>query len=342
MATRTEDPRPLDLSLLAPIPRDPASASAHELSPGFWALQLPLPYAHLGWVNCYLLERRAGWLLIDCGVDGDALFHALRLAGVQPREVTTLLLTHLHCDHAVFARDFVGEIGCELIVGPGLLSISDRLRDAGVPLAERRQAAVREGVPAAEVDAIVDARIGEPGPWHPPPPDRRLAAGEELETETARWHVSSAPGHSPNQVTLFDAKDRRLIAADVAYAARPFLEWGSEPDPLRSFRASLRAAEALEPATLYCGHGRPEIDARGRFAGAEEGLDQLLTFVRGSLGPEPASAYEVTLGLVGHSPHPDARQATLATILCVLEHLANDTGEAAEILDGERRFFVAT
>lgn len=343
MATRAEDPRPLDRSLLAPIPRDPASASAHELSPGFWALQLPLPYAHLDWVNCYLLEQREGRLLVDCGVEREALFHALRLAGVEPRAVTTLLLSHLHCDHALLARDLVAEIGCEVVVGPGPLSTSDRLRDVGVPLDERRRAALREGVPAAEVDTIVDAHIGEPTPWLPPTPDRRLAPGDEVETETACWRVSAAPGHSPNQITLFDARERRLIAADVGYAARPFLEWGSEPDPVHSFRASLRAAEALGPTTLFCGHGRPEIDAASRFAGAEAALDRLLAFVRGSLGTEPVDAYEVTVSLVGRNPDPDARQATLATILCVLEHLVGHTGEAAEVIgeDGRRRFRAA-
>jgi glyoxylase-like metal-dependent hydrolase (beta-lactamase superfamily II) len=343
MATRAENPRPLDRGLLAPIARDPTSGSAHELSPGFWALQLPLPYAHLDWVNCYLLERREGWLLIDCGVERDALFHALRLAGVEPRAVTTLLLSHLHCDHALLARDLVAEIGCEVVVGPGPLSTSDRLRDAGVPLDERRRAAFRDGVPAAEVDLIVDARIGEPEPWLPPAPDRRLAPGDEVETETARWRVAAAPGHSPNQITLFDARERRLIAADLGYAARPFLEWGAEPDPVRSFRGSLRAAEALEPTTLFCGHGRPEIDAASRFAGAEAALDRLLAFVRGSLGTEPVSAYEVTLALVGHSAHPDGRQATLATVLCALEHLVGHAGEAAEVTgeDGRRRFRAA-
>lgn len=54
------------------------------------------------YINCYLLKKDSGLLLIDCGKKQHypILCDALHEAGVRPEDVKTILATHGHFDHA--------------------------------------------------------------------------------------------------------------------------------------------------------------------------------------------------------------------------------------------------
>lgn len=56
----------------------------------------------LRYTNCFLLRHDSGWLLIDTGYDweGELFDRCLARLGVDKRDVTHLLLTHAHDDHA--------------------------------------------------------------------------------------------------------------------------------------------------------------------------------------------------------------------------------------------------
>ena len=56
----------------------------------------------LRYTNCFLLPHAEGWLLIDTGYDWewDAFARGLARFSVGPRDVSHLLLTHAHDDHA--------------------------------------------------------------------------------------------------------------------------------------------------------------------------------------------------------------------------------------------------
>ena len=56
----------------------------------------------LMWSNVYLLRNGDAYGLVDTGspVDRDRLYDALVRAGVHPRDVRVVVLTHGHADHA--------------------------------------------------------------------------------------------------------------------------------------------------------------------------------------------------------------------------------------------------
>lgn len=75
-------------------------------------------------INCYLVRGRDRTILIDAGAGGfkqwgGKLRANLALAGVQPSEIDTILLTHAHPDHVGGLLDGSGEIAfpnAELVV----------------------------------------------------------------------------------------------------------------------------------------------------------------------------------------------------------------------------------
>ena len=75
-------------------------------------------------INCYLVRGRGRTILIDAGAGGfkqwgGKLKAHLALAGVQPSEIDTILLTHAHPDHVGGLVDASGEISfpdAELVV----------------------------------------------------------------------------------------------------------------------------------------------------------------------------------------------------------------------------------
>jgi glyoxylase-like metal-dependent hydrolase (beta-lactamase superfamily II) len=309
---------PLDAALCYPVPCDPADARATLVAEWLWCLRLPLPYPGTRSVNAFLQRRRDGWTLFDCGSAAGAgwaaLERALGLAGARRRDIDRLVLTHLHPDHAGLAGEVVARTGCELLRFRGPDTANDALREVTLSTEARRHTARRVGVPADQLDLMLETPMGGDGRTPRPPADRLLEPGDEIDG----WRVVEATGHSPNQMALLDG--RTVIAADTAYSeVMPFLEWGYTPDPWAEYAASLDRVEALGAQLLLPGHGRPDTDPAERFASARDVQRRFLAAVRAA---RPGSAYEITLRLCGDDPDPNRRQSTLAVVLCALDHLA--------------------
>lgn len=77
-------------------------------------------------INCYLVRGRGRTILIDAGAGGfnqwgGELLANLALAGVQPSEIDTILLTHAHPDHIGGLLNAAGEMAfanAELVLDP--------------------------------------------------------------------------------------------------------------------------------------------------------------------------------------------------------------------------------
>jgi glyoxylase-like metal-dependent hydrolase (beta-lactamase superfamily II) len=332
---------------LRPVPRGVELVRASELADGLWYLRLPLPYAAMPSVNAYLLELEDGLCLIDCGTSlepgWEALERGLGLAGARLDDISQLVCTHLHADHAGLAVTVVERTGCRLLRGLGPHTVDDMLRDPATPLAQRRRAGRREGVPADDLDRWVDAHLADDVRHERVDADRLLAAGDVLHTRAGRWHVVPAPGHSPTQIALVEERRRWGITADLAYdVAEPFLEYGWTLDPYGEHLASLDRVAAREPRALLPGHGRAVEDGPGRLAAARRRAAALVPGVLSALAGEPRSAYELVVDRLADPAENNRRQSMLSIVLCVLEHLeARDRVASVVDDDGVRRFVTA-
>lgn len=338
----------LDAKLLAPVPRRADEARVSRVDDHAWCLRLPLPYVRTRSVNCYLLADGDGYVLVDCGgADAwDALEHALSQISVDPSAIHTLLLTHLHADHASLAATVVDRLGCRLLRGRGPDSLYDRLRDPLIPLDVRRRDAAAEGVPPADLDLITNAPLAGDAPAVRPRPDGFLDPGDRVPTDGADWRIIAAPGHSPAQIALYDPARRWIVAADVAYpGGNTYLEYGYTPDPFRESLDTVARVRQLDAARYLPGHGRPDDHPAARldtFAAATFAFrDDCLRCLD---AVHPRSAYAITGQIGGHDADPDQRGAVLSTVLCVLEH---EIGQgrvvvAARATDGIRRFLLTS
>src|SRR5512147_1816677 len=79
----------------------------------------------LQWSNVYLLRNGDAYALVDSGspVDRDRLYDALVAAGVHPRQIRAVLLTHGHADHAGLARLYQ-LYGAKIFLGAGDVDVA--------------------------------------------------------------------------------------------------------------------------------------------------------------------------------------------------------------------------
>jgi glyoxylase-like metal-dependent hydrolase (beta-lactamase superfamily II) len=312
----------LDPHRLDPVPQRPGDAAAHRLADDLWCLQLPVGFRQIGAVNAYLVGGADGWLLVDCGTDLATLEAGLAAAAVPRADVRALVLTHTHSDHGALASDLITATGWPLLRGRGPHAPTDATRNPNVPPGERRRRALREGVPERDLELITGRLTAGHGGERPAVPDRILEPGDAL-PGARNWRVVPIPGHSVNQIALFDTRTRRLIAADLAYPTAPqFVEWGYTPDPVREQFDSLERAAALGATLLLPGHGRPDSAPRHRLVAARRALAELVERTATALADGALTAYEVGTRLSHDDADPDRRQSSFSVSLAILEHLA--------------------
>lgn len=182
------------------------------------------------YANTYLLtEQRL--ILVDTSSEATAekVFAHLAKAKVRPTDLTSIVVTHTHGDHA-----------------SGLAAIKAKAPGAKVV--------------AHEVEApFITQERQYPGPPRPATHkgvqvDVRLKDGDAFEG----FRALHAPGHTPGSLALYDPGRKLLVAGDALRT-----ENGIQPmedtynwDP-RQVRATMKRLAALDVETILCGHGAP-------------------------------------------------------------------------------------
>jgi glyoxylase-like metal-dependent hydrolase (beta-lactamase superfamily II) len=73
-----------------------------DIAKGIYQLTLPIPDSSLE-LNCYLIEGKDGWLLIDTGWYTAEAFSCLQKGlkdiGLALTDISTIVVTHTHPDH---------------------------------------------------------------------------------------------------------------------------------------------------------------------------------------------------------------------------------------------------
>ena len=91
---------------------------ALKIKDGIYHIPLELPWSSPGFVNVYLIDDTDGFIMIDCGVNGDHYFELLskKLRGIdiEFNEIKLLIGTHMHSDH---------------------IGLSEKIREEGIPFA---------------------------------------------------------------------------------------------------------------------------------------------------------------------------------------------------------------
>jgi glyoxylase-like metal-dependent hydrolase (beta-lactamase superfamily II) len=108
--------------------------------------------------------------------------------------------------------------------------------------------------------------------------DAGIAPGDVLRLGRHDWQVHATAGHDGDALMFFEPTQRVLIAGDALWEKRLAIVFEAlEGDPATGFARNLEtldAIEALAPALVVPGHGRPFDDVAGALASSRKRLAQ--------------------------------------------------------------------
>lgn len=308
--------------MTAPAPLHPA--------PGIARIILPIPF-ELSHVNVYLVREGNGWLLIDSGIESDKCFDALvaglKAHGIEPRELRTILLTHMHPDHVGLATRLIEISGARLLMHEAehrhlmeLLSTGGAWAAAGLR---------RAGVPGPLQRKILPAVGLMREILRPLQPDTTLRGGEVLETGFDQLEVVWTPGHSPGHVCLYGRNSRVLFSGDhILTDITPNISWFSGRDTLADFLGSLRRLEPYNIDLVLPSHGEPFDGHRAWIADTVRHHDERSARIVELLQNGHRTAHELVAGVWPDKFGPFQHYFAVFEVLAHLEHMARK-GELA-------------
>ncbi|MGF1668417.1 MAG: MBL fold metallo-hydrolase [Acidimicrobiia bacterium] len=233
-----------------------------RLGHGIGVIPLPLPFRSPGWVNAYLVEAVDGPVLIDCGVDWESgytrLMEGLASFGVQPSDISTLIVSHLHPDHVGMAPRLTEAFGWRLLMHHRAGVLFTRYNDTPGLIGRTRALAIRSGTPPTLVDRVSD--IG-PRPDYMPllrKPDVFVDDGDVIDLGAGRrLEVLHTPGHEQSHICLRDSLTGIVFSGDhVLPRITPVIMFDEEVDDvLGDYLNSLRRLIELEIGLTYPAHG---------------------------------------------------------------------------------------
>ena len=213
--------------------------------------------------NVYLVRSGSSWVLIDAAWPhrGELIKESAETlfgAGTAP---ASILLTHLHPDHAGSAAELARAWNLPVYVDPdelplptGKLAYSDPIGRVIGPFTGF--------LPEGEFEACLRIVTAvDPGAGVPGLPD---------------WERIPTPGHTPGHVSYFRASDRVLITGDALLTVNGSSLWGLLPLPGKrtisgppristwnwaAATQSVARLARLEPRVLAPGHGTPMTTA---------------------------------------------------------------------------------
>ena len=99
--------------------QEPARSEVSEVARDVLRMELPIHLPGLGHVNCYAITDRKGAAVVDPGLPGPGTWKAIQerlaRAGLRPRDVHTVIVTHSHPDHFGGAVRFAKESGARIV-----------------------------------------------------------------------------------------------------------------------------------------------------------------------------------------------------------------------------------
>ena len=268
-------------------------ANATQISQGAWQVSLPFLGEH-EIIGSYLLAGENELAIIDPGPESmlEDLLASIREAGFDPQDVTHVLATHVHLDHAGAAGSLVRQLPKAQVYvhskgAPHLIDTSEVVASAARIYGERMRPLWGEIEPA------------------PAERVRTLEGGDVLKVAGRRLEVHYTPGHAVHHVIYFDAHSGELFAGDVAGVRLPGVDYVKPPTPppdldLEAWSDSIGLIRSLRPDVLYIGHYGAVKDIGQHFGRLREKLHDWGEFVLAQMRKSKNEAEIIAL-LIEHT-----------------------------------------
>jgi glyoxylase-like metal-dependent hydrolase (beta-lactamase superfamily II) len=219
-------------------------------SPGTWLVSLPFQDEE-EIVGSYVIADKDELAIIDPGPTStaDALLARLHEGGFEPGNVTHLLLTHIHLDHAGSVGTLLRQMPKATVYvhgkgAPHMIDPTKFLASATRIYGDRMQELWGEVIPVPEdrIHVIHD--------------------GDILNVANRRLEVHYAPGHAVHHVIFYDVHSGELFAGDAAGVRLQGVDYVRPPTPppdinLEVWSHTIDKMKQLRPDVLYLAHFGP-------------------------------------------------------------------------------------
>ena len=205
-------------------------------------------------VNNYLISGKDGHILIDTGYqNGFKRFQRkLKKAGIDPKDIKIVFLTHAHDDHAGFLNDVLDITEAKVILHP-----------KAVEGLKRGQNSFEGGCSSrlAYLFCLILALFGKGAHIYPALReefmDRLITIDSEaFQTMDLSFQVIETPGHTKDHIALM--KDGNMFCGDAAMNNFPSIHrviiWIENPE---QYKQSWETIIKCNPDMLYVAHGKP-------------------------------------------------------------------------------------
>ena len=276
--------------------------TAMEVAPGVNQVKVPIPDNPLGFLNCYLIAGKDGWLMVDTGWHTqdalDALKTGLRQLGLAFTDIATIVVTHVHADH-------FGLAGRLKQISPQTKLLTHRwewalIESRYIKFAElQRQLGtmlLKHGVPDSDIPDLQSASMPVIEFVTVTMPDEPLYGGEIIDTGVYGLEVIWTPGHSPGHICLYEPQNQLLFAGDhILPQITPSVGFHvqSGDNPLGDYIYALRKLENLPVSKVLPAHEHMFSDLRGRIQEILEHHDRRKEEMRRLMENQPCVAYEI-------------------------------------------------
>jgi glyoxylase-like metal-dependent hydrolase (beta-lactamase superfamily II) len=283
----------------------------NEIVPDVYQIGVPLAGTPLKMTNAYLIKSREGrHLLIDNGFNQPEARRSLQedLESLDvPLEELDFFITHVHSDHngltAALCRSAESKVWGSRVDSALILNsaLAPQKSDSLLGLNEHWEKEFlymeKNGISRREMEELLlnhPARAyGLDGPVH----FSIAGEGDILEYGRFKLRVISVPGHSPDQIGLYEDKEKIFFAGDhiLGNITPNIAAWGSRFDYLGQYLQSLDKVADMDIALTLPGHRVIIQDTGKRIAELKQHHADRLNEVRAILkkADAPLTAYAV-------------------------------------------------
>ena len=274
-----------------------------EVTPGIHWLKLPITIrdTSLTHVNAYLVQGDDGYLLVDAGWNTSEVFDSLQkqLAeiGAEIKDISQIVVTHIHPDHYGLAGRIKQLANAKLAlhdVEKGL--IASRYINTNKLLEQIARWLDINGVPPDELPHIRDATLGLEQFVTPAYPDVTLHGGETISTGMFTFQVLWTPGHSAGHICLYEPEKKVLISGDhilPKITSNISRHPQSGENPLGRYLNSLNSLKQLDIELILPGHESPFAELEPRIDELIQHHEQRNLEILATTKGEPKTAYQI-------------------------------------------------
>lgn len=302
-----------------------------------YQLKLPVPFP-LKFVASYLVSDRDGWTVIDPGFDYPKAREAWEAGAAElgldlARDISRIVVTHLHPDHIGLARRLEERSGAPVFMLEGEIEGARHVWGPERKTENFVRFLIRNGTDPRVAEKIAGAtELGVRLPERLIP----LRPGDTMELGGGEARVLHTPGHSDFHFALHDEGRRLLFAGDhVLLKITPNIGlWDhTAPRPLERYVASLKSLRGLDVNLVLTGHGPLFHDLDGRLNEIVLHHEERLALMHSAFDGRPATPFEIAHRTFPGDLSDHQLRFALAETLAHLEHLVGEG--RADRLDGD-------